>query len=160
MAKKDTMTVNGKGGFPCLNIDQPVGRCQPNAKNDVKLIQAMFRKLAEWTTGPNGGPLFLGLHTWNEVPDPKADDGNFEDGRTEKAIWSYQRKYARRLLRVDGIIHPAAYQDTNIKGRFSEIRLMTITLLHDHLLDAALMRPGANETYIEAIKRTAPDLPL
>jgi hypothetical protein len=155
MAKRETMTVNGKGGFACLNIDLPVGRSQANTKNDVKLIQAMFRKLAEWNPQ---GPKFLGLGSWNEVPDPKAADGNFEDGRTEKAIWSYQRKFARRLLRVDGIIHPASYQDRNIKGRWSEIRLMTITLLHEHLLDYSIM--ASKEDYMTEIKRFVPDLPL
>src|SRR5262245_3737917 len=116
MAKKDVMTINGQP-FDCLNIDRSVGKNQANLKNDVKLIQVMLQKIVLW----NGGPVFIGLRSWDEVPDPKAADGNFDDGRTEKAIWSYQRRYARNLLRVDGIIHPAAYHDRNIKGSFSEM---------------------------------------
>ncbi|HKB40422.1 MAG TPA: hypothetical protein VKD72_28595, partial [Gemmataceae bacterium] len=82
-----------------------------------------------------------------------------DDGKTEKTIWSYQRKYARRLLRVDGIIHPAVYENRNIKGGFSDIRLMTITLLHEHLtfFTETAEKPTS---YIGEVKRTAPDLPI
>src|SRR5262249_31225654 len=54
MAKKDVLTHNGVK-IDCLNISQPVGKNQTNSKNDVKLVQAMFRKLAEL----GGGPTFL-----------------------------------------------------------------------------------------------------
>jgi hypothetical protein len=152
MAKQETMTINGFHQ-ECLNINQPVGRHQPNLRSDVKLIQAMFWKLAEWVNAFGGGPghAFLGLGSPDEVPDPRTGDGNFEDGKTEKAIWSYQRKHARNLLRVDGIVHPAAYPNRNIKGAASDIRLMTITLLHFHLNNFVDL--ATDKGYIEEIKR-------
>jgi hypothetical protein len=152
MAKQETMTINGFHQ-QCLNIDQPVGKNQPNFRPDVKLIQAMFWKLAEWATAFGGSPghVFLGLGSPTEVPDPGTGNGNFEDGKTEKAIWSYQRKHARHLLRVDGIIHPAAYHNRNIKGPASDVRLMTLTLLHVHLTQFVDL--ATDKTYIEEIKR-------
>ena len=100
--------------------------------------------------------MALGVQSRDEVPDPEDGDGNFEDGKTEKAIWSFQRKHARRLLRVDGIIHPAVYQNRNIKGGLADNRLLTITLLHD-LLSVFVSSTGST-SYIEPIKRTYPGL--
>jgi hypothetical protein len=156
MARRDIMTANG-ARLEVLNIDQPVGKNQPNDRMDVKLIQAMFWTLAKWDIN---GLRVLGPQSWTEVPDPRTGNGNFEDGRTEKAIWIYQRKYAHRLLRVDGIIHPAMYQNRNIEGLFNDIRLMTITLLHDMLLANLPGAPVGVSSYIEGIKRIAPDLPI
>src|SRR5262249_27741187 len=118
MAKRDTMTAGGTR-LEGVNIDQPVGRDQTNKKEDVMLDQAMLEQLAE-----RYYPASLGLRSWDEVPEP---NGKFKDGKPEKAIWSYQRKNARRLLNVDGKVHPAAYTDRNINfsaGR--DTRLMTI----------------------------------
>jgi hypothetical protein len=153
MAKKDTLTANG-AYQECLNVDQPVGKNQRNLKEDVMLIQAMFKKLAELKS-----PAFLGLRSRDAVPEPT---GNFDDGKTENAIWAYQRKNAKRSLRVDGVIHPAAYENRNIKVDFTWATnpLMTITLLHFDLQTSTRALFGFNTTYIEEIKRMVPCLPL
>jgi len=151
MAKKDTITFNGVRE-ECLNVDQPVGKKQRNLKEDVMLIQAMFKKLAELKS-----PAFLGLRSRDAVPEPT---GNFDDGKTENAIWAYQRKNARRSLRVDGVIHPAAYENSNINRNRENTPLMTITLLHLDRVTAARGVFGINATYIEKVKRMVPCLPL
>src|SRR5262245_48008673 len=107
MPLKETIIWNGVPGAG-LNVGQTVGRGKWNFMGDVLLVQAMFKRLAEL-----GSPKFIGLPSLDAVPEPK---GTFDDhGKTETAIWSYQWKYANQMLRVDGIIHPASYQDRNIK---------------------------------------------
>ena len=145
MAKKDIMTIGGAKG-ECVNTDQPVGKGQTNLKEDVMLIQALLGTLAK-----SASPGYVGLISFDQVPKPT---GNFEDGLTEKAIWSYQRKNARKLLRVDGIVHPALYKDRNITLTKGNDRLMMISLLHLDLLGFLLWA----DLYIPEITRTVPEL--
>jgi hypothetical protein len=158
---KETIIFNGVPS-PGLNVGWKVGKGQLNFMGDVLLVQAMFKRLAELTK-----PIFLGLPSRDAVPEPK---GTF-DGKTEIAIWSYQRKHANQLLRVDGIIDRAVYQDRNIKvattgGKAPPPRLMTITLLHSHLVQQTMMATYGvkssasdyHEAYIADILRIAPGL--
>jgi hypothetical protein len=149
MASKEIISINGKE-FAAVNIAAPVGKGQPNRPEDVRLIQAMFQVIAAGL-----GPARLGLKP-GEVPEPT---GNFEDGKTENAIWKFQRKNALKVRNVDGIIHPAAYKGRDLT-HMTTARLMSITLLHNEISDAKLFLPGATGTsdYIEDIVRRAPAL--
>jgi hypothetical protein len=156
MAKKDIITINGVR-TACLNTDRPVGSNLANDSCDVLLVQAMLKRLAELGVSREG---FLGLPSRDAVPEP---NGNFEDGKTLNAILSYQRRNARKLLRVDGVIHPAAYQGRNIEDHLGA-RFMTITLLHLHLVSLTQMALGPSPvtvdpaTYITDLLRIAPAL--
>jgi hypothetical protein len=149
MARREQITINNMV-TEGVNIDQPVGP-GPTAKNlqqDVMLIQAMFEKLAE-----RAGPGFLGLGSWDDVPEPS---GNFDD-KTEKAIKSYQRKYLHQLLSADSNIHPGAFQGRNIRFNGADTPQMTITLLHIQLRGKYLFSAHPI-SYLTEIKRTVPQL--
>ena len=148
MAKKDIITTVGGAKHECVNTSQPVGKHLTNLKEDVMLVQAMLEKLAE-----RASPDFIGLSSFDQVPEPT---GNFDDGLTEKAIWSYQRKHAGKLLRVDGVVHPAAYHDRSLFSN-GDRRVMTITQLHFDLVDQFLISTG-DDNYIPEITRTVPEL--
>lgn len=144
MAKKEMFTWMGSK-FETLNISESVGKGGANKTGDVMLIQAMLQYLA---VAPQT-PKFIGLNSADEVPEPS---GEF-DGKTAHAIKSYQRKYIRELLKADGIIHPASYENRNLKRAKP---LMSITLLHIHLFDGAI---GHNDdNHFKGLVRVVPQL--
>lgn len=144
MAKKDVITMyNHK--FPALNLSESVGKGGANKTGDVMLVQAMFQYIAKGFK-----PKFIGVNSADDIPEPSGD----YDDKTERAIKSYQRKHIRNLLKVDGIIHPASYENRNLKRMTSP--LMTITLLGSHLLDASLM--NGDDDQFTGIVRMFPKL--
>jgi hypothetical protein len=131
------------------NISDAVGVGEKNDKNDVMLIQALFKLVGY---NPRTAKLNFGLDL-NDLPDPTGDF----DEKTIKAIWGFQRKRSLRLLNIDGKIHPASYKNRVLKNAFRG-RVMAITLLNLEALDGALMNHGT-ET-IPALKLLAPQLIL
>ena len=137
MAKVDTRTMNGDQQR-CLNIDYPVGFMKSsarlaNASDDVKLIQAMFRFVKKYDhSNPFSRAISLG--------DLPSVNGIF-DNLTVNAINKYQRANARVLLRVDGLIEPALYQNRNIDTVHKRYRVMTITALDIDCSIATMLYP-------------------
>jgi hypothetical protein len=132
-----------------VNIADTVGVGEKNDKNDVMLIQAMF-KLIGYTEF--NAKKFFGL-TINDLPEPT---GNFDE-KTIRAIWAFQRKMGYRLLKIDGKIHPANYKNRVLKNAF-QARVMAITFLNLNLIDGAIMEYNASE--VDALKLIAPQLIL
>jgi hypothetical protein len=132
-----------------VNIADIVGVGEKNDRNDIMLIQSMF-KLIGWSEFY--AKRFFGLPI-NDLPEPT---GNFDE-KTIRAIWAFQRKMAYRLLKIDGKIHPASYQNRVIKNAFQG-RVMAITLLNLNLIDGALVKYNTSE--VEALKLIAPQLVL
>jgi hypothetical protein len=122
MANRETMTVDGVRQA-CLNVSETVGeKFGANKMGDVMLVQAMFKYIVG-----HFGSEQIGLASKDDVPEPT---GLF-DSDTARLINGFQRKMARQLIRVDGIIHPASYKDRNLKfGDGPPPRMMTITVLH------------------------------
>lgn len=127
MARKEMMTLFGDK-FPCFNVTMTVGTGGVNAPDDVMLIQTMFNFIAE---GERGGDM-LGITKRAELPDLTG----VIDTKTLAIIHKYQLRWARLLLQVDNLIHPAHYADRDLKLDGSTRRL-AITLLHQHAQDAA-----------------------
>ena len=127
MATKEMMTLSG-AKFPCFNVSLPVGVGGSNAVDDVMLIQAMFRFIAERF----GELSTLGITSRNDL----SGLTGVLDKKTINVITRYQSRWARILLATNGLIHPANYanRDLNLDGT---TRRMTITLLHQHCQDAA-----------------------
>jgi hypothetical protein len=121
MPRRDLIKINGEGNYG-LNVFDTVGISGANNPGDVMVVQAMFRYLAElwrkhsydWKM-PLRDDLFL---------EPNGQVGK----KTYKAILAYQRFNRYELLSADGVIHPAKYDNRNIK--FGGTRVMTITLMH------------------------------
>jgi hypothetical protein len=122
LATRETITVDGVRQ-PCLNVTETVGeKFGANKIGDVMLVQAMFKYIAN-----HFGSEQIGLTSKDDVPEPT---GLFNSD-TARLIIVFQRKMARQLIRVDGIIHPASYKDRNLKfGDGPRPRMMTITFLH------------------------------
>jgi hypothetical protein len=129
MATKEMLTLFGDH-FPCFNVTTTVGAGAINAPDDVMLIQAMFNFIAE---GERNGST-LGITSRRELPELT---GRIES-KTLAIIHSYQARWSRLLLNVDGKIHPAHYagRDLQLDG---STRRMAITLLHQHAQGAAAL---------------------
>jgi hypothetical protein len=140
--------VTEENKFEHVNISDVVGVGEANERNDVMLIQALF-KLVGYS--PYYAKLYFGMDK-AELPEPTGD----LDDKTVKAIWSFQKKTARRLLNIDGKIHPANYKDRVIKKPWE--RVMAITFLNMNAIDGALMEH--NTDLISALKKIAPSLVL
>lgn len=144
MAKKETITLYGEK-FPCLNLSESVGTGGANFIDDVYLIQAMFKYIASGMS-----PKYIGLRSLDELP---GVTGIF-DIATHQTILAYQRRWRTELLKVDGKIHAADYEGRNLRN--FPARVMTITKLHFHLLDAALF--NNDDDYMTALTRRFPKL--
>lgn len=147
MAQVDIANIAGSK-LQHANITDIVGVGEKNELNDVMLIQALF-KLVGYT--PVNAKKFFGFDM-KELPEPT---GNF-DIQTRRAIWSFQRRMALRLLNVDGKIHPANYKDRLLKDVFRK-RIMVITLLNLEAIDGAINKYSVDDT-IQALKIIAPSL--
>lgn len=137
------------GKLRYANISDNVGRCEKNESSDVMLIQALF-KLAGFNE------LYATLHfglSFKDLPEPT---GNF-DSATDNAIWGFHRRNQMRLLKIDGKVHPANYNNRIMKD--VEARLMTITLLNRLAFFGAIIKFNATGQ-IEALRQIVPNLIL
>ena len=140
LIKIDDLEMSG------FNVSETVGIGGKNEEGDVMLIQAIF--------------YFLGAHDQLSTFDVKSlseltgVDGQYTN-RLGQFILSYQKTKDYLLLSVDGLIHPASYEDRKIlfgEGG-GDNRLMTITSLH---LEMALAT--FNEDYTTDFLRFFPGL--
>lgn len=136
-----------KAIFEQTNISQIVGAGEKNEKNDVMLIQTLFRLVGFKDRASN---MKFGFPK-KYLPEPTG----ILDANTIHAIWGFQRKMAHRLLNVDGKIHPASYTDRRLKVGPGE-RQMMITLLNMEALDQSIMYFGID--LITAIKHISPNI--
>jgi hypothetical protein len=129
MAIKEMVNIGGvkTTGF---NVSNTVGPDCANKPGDVLLIKAMLAFIYR----------FVGPHTaGSEIPWGLALNQNSAsyDSKLGKAILAYQRKNSpHRIPHTDGIIHPASYLGRVISA--ADPRRMTITVLHDDCIRAAL----------------------
>ena len=103
----------------------------------MMLVQAMLNLIAHQADSTPSAQN-IGLASMSEVPEPT---GEF-DAKTRHAILSYQRRYHRGLLSVDGVVHPASYRNRNIRYGRPQDRLMTITHFHWMLMNAPTLLAG------------------
>jgi hypothetical protein len=149
MASVDVITVGGDKARG-VNVAEAVGKGQRNREEDLVLIRTILRLLTE-----GYGPAYIGLRSMTEVPTTiTIAKGIVFDNKDDTAIRSYQSKYFAEgiLLKVDGIVHPASYKGRIIDPK--DPRRMTIHLMHDQLVDAALMFGW--EDYMDKIVSTTP----
>lgn len=129
-----------------VNISGIVGVGEKNERNDVMLIQALF-KLVGYSDF--NAKKYFGL----AAEDLPQLTGDF-DQKTIRAIWGFQRKMSYRLLNTDGKIHPASYENRVLRKAFTGGRLMAITLLNMEALEQAVML-NVKEVP-DAVKKIAP----
>jgi len=144
MARRDVMNIS-RFGTPMegINLDFRVGLNAENRIGDVLAVQTLFRYIgldAEFKK------RFLG-----DMTIPKSD--GICGSITLRAIRHFQRKNAGKLIRVDGVIHPASY-----KGRMVDYQkpLMTITLLHLFAWEAMGFQPDVD--YVDGLIRIQPNV--
>jgi hypothetical protein len=129
------------------NVSNVVGIGEKNEKNDVLLVQSLFRLVG---FSEFFAKKFFGI-ALKDLPEPTGS----LDEKTIWAIWGFQRHNAGRLLNIDGKIHPANYQGRVIKKAFLG-RVMAITFLNSFAIDGALV--NFNTDVIPAIKQIAPSI--
>ena len=91
------------------NISGVVGPGGRNERNDVMLIQALFK-----VVGAENSHMTkerFGIERYRDLPIITGD----LDPLTIETIWRFQRHNAHRLLSVDGKIHPANYEKRELK---------------------------------------------
>ncbi len=146
MAKIENATL-GNVKTEHVNVSDVVGIGGINERNDVMLIQALFKLI-----GFNDiyAKRYFGLSA-NDIPEPTG----ILDVKTILAIWGFQRVMSSRLLNNDGKIHPASYQDRIIKNAFYKgSRLMAITLLNMEAVETAINQALGDVP--AALKKIAP----
>lgn len=122
MAKIETANLQGEKIIHG-NISDVVGMGGKNERNDVMLIQALFR-----VAGSHNNIITKELFGIEKFSDLPQITGSL-DSDTIRTIWKFQRINARRLLSVDGRVHPANYENRLLKEPFKE-RVMMITFLN------------------------------
>ena len=146
MARKDKFKREDSSSavWETVNVDFRVGRGGENKQDDVMLIQTLFKYISSDT---NHSKKHLGT-----IVPPKVD--GICGPKTLKAISEFQKIHASRLIRVDGVIHPASYGGRIIKDISKP--LMTITLLHEFAWNAGLWLPDGY--YVDGLLRIEPRL--
>jgi hypothetical protein len=129
------------------NISDVVGECQRNERNDVLLIQTLFKLIG---FNDIASKRRLGLSA-KDLPELTGD----YDEKMTRAIWAFQRKWAHSLRNIDGKIHPASYQNRVLK-KGAAGQQMTITLLNMLAAEEALMMNSVD--LISAIKKISPSI--
>lgn len=149
MAKIETATLNSFKDRQ-VNISFTVGTGEKNEKNDVMLIQALL-KLVGFTEYQ--AKKIIGM-SQKELPEIT---GNF-CAKTRHAIWSFQRAMAKKLINIDGRVHPADYKNRVIKieKHPKNNKFMMITLLNLYAADAVVFTDSID--IIDALKKFAPKL--
>ena len=141
----------------CVNVSGSVGSGQANQRLDVMLVQALLRFIglqedpAASGEYDNFAKYSLGLNSSAEVPQIT---GAF-DARTADAIVAFQTRHRHRVLKIDGIVHPASYGHRRLKRQYP---LMTITLLDLEASETITNIGGGH--YIRGLKILAPTLPF
>lgn len=149
MAQIDKANFEQVGGKVFhANISGIVGVGGANDKNDVMLVQALFRMV--------GYSEYHARKNFRICPNDMPQPTGSLDTKTIQAIWGFQRANADRLLSLDGKLHPANYKNRTIKNIAG--RLMAITLLNFLVADTALM--FYNDDVISGLKKIAPELVL
>ena len=122
MAKIETANLQGIK-TKHANVSDVVGIGGKNERNDVMLIQSLFKIVGSFNN------LILkelfGYEDSKELPDVTG----VLDDKTIKTIWNFQLNNARRLLSVDGKVHPASYQNRLLKEPYGK-PVMMITRLN------------------------------
>jgi hypothetical protein len=150
MAKIEIANLKGEK-IKHANISDLVGLGKRNEKNDVMLIQALF-KIAGGNSPHITKDLF-GLESYKDLPKVTGD----LDPVTIKTIWQFQRINAHRLLSVDGVIHPASYGKRVLKEPFTK-PVMMITFLNIQAEYSTRIRFKDDLAF--AIKNFAPSIVL
>ena len=146
MPRRDEITIDGNTNYG-LNVFDSVGLGGANNPGDVMVIQSMFRYLAElWEKPEYEAMRSLGLLEKFTL-EPVGTIGD----KTIRAIVAYQRLNHYKVLSVDGIIHPAKYENRNIKW---DGKWMTITHLH---WDLWMAEDNARD-YTQEIARRFPNV--
>jgi hypothetical protein len=148
MAKIETVNVNNYIEKQ-VNLSDIVGLHQTNERNDVMAIQALFNLVG---STDHWSRKLIGVA---RAELPKISGIFCTD--TWKAVSSFQRTMAAKLLSVDGKIHPGHYKGRIIKvNARTNTKYMTITLLNLYAIDGAL---GVHSLdVISAIRKIAPNL--
>jgi len=144
-ALKEMITI-GTTREAAVNVTYKVGAGGDNGPADVMLIQTMFRFLAD-------AKGITRLRSGLAPSDLPAITGTC-DLKTKRAILKFQEHNARKLLSVDGAIHPASYTGRVIKP--GEPRVMTITLMHFLAAESQLYYP--ERSYIDILIKLEPRL--
>lgn len=147
MARIETAHI-GNSYFKHVNVCFPVGIGCINLKDDVMLIQSLFRII---NYNPGYQQVF-GLLSKN-LPQP---DGVFNE-RTLWTIQTFQINMRHRLLSADGKIESAQYKNRHLRNVNNNSRLMTITLLNFMVLDGSLFQYNGIDT-VSAVKLESPDI--
>jgi hypothetical protein len=148
MAKKDKLNLQGSF-FDTVNLHYSVGRSADNKPDDVMLIQALFQWIG-FTPATAFGQLGMSIAQLPKIT-------GVCDGVTQRAIVAFQRKNARNLLNIDGVIHPASYENRRL-NRPAGSRVMAITLLGDFALDAEVGRDFKGGDFIKGLVSLEPRL--
>ena len=126
MAKKESFTLNTGTPIEAVNLDFRVGEHGENRQADVMLIQSLFQYIG--LKGNAARRCVEGIR----LPGIDGICGPI----TRRAIRHFQHKHAHRVLRVDGVIHPASYNGRRVADLTKPV--MTIMLLHFFATDASL----------------------
>lgn len=148
MAKIEIANLKGEK-MNHANISELVGLGERNERNDVMLIQALFRVAGSYNNIIT--KELFGLEKFNDLP---AVTGIL-DSYTIQTIWKFQRLNAHRLLSVDGKIHPASYEKRMLKEPYKN-RVMMITYLNLQAEHSTNSRFKGN--LVIAIKEFAPSI--
>lgn len=129
-----------------INVSNSVGSCGVNRKDDVMVVQALFKFLLPINRG--GNPP-IGIPD-SECPEPT---GTF-DKATARLIRKFQAKHYPRISR-DGIIHPAK----NGKYEWGCRRMWTIVSLNTMAIDTVIIKDlNSDGLYIQALINQFPQL--
>ena len=129
------------------NVSYKVGIGEQNERNDVLLIQTLFKLIgfSDIAAKKRFGVAMKDLPETNGIYDEKMT----------RAIWGFQQKMLHRLRRIDGKIHPASYANRVLKKGANAPQMM-ITLLNFMAFDEAIM---ANyDDLITAVKKISPSI--
>jgi hypothetical protein len=144
MATIETIDFGEFGKMQAANISTVVGEGEANDRNDVLLIQTLFRLIGVNEVFSQG---LIGL-----LPSELPSVSGICDRLTLRAIWKFQRRVHHRLVNVDGKIHPGKYQNRVIKDG-SSVRHMMITMLNKY---AAQINEGLD--LITSIRKMTPQI--
>lgn len=144
MATIETVDFGTFGKMVQTNISGIVGEGQTNDRNDVLLIQTLFKIIGD---GEVFTRALFGLDP-QDLPEPNG----ICEKKTIRAIWGFQRQRRHRLMNIDGKIHPASYRSRVLK-KGPQAPQMMITLLN---MNAAQI--GEHTDLISAIRKISPTI--
>ena len=147
--KLQIMNYDGRKNV-AVNVSAIVGHGGQNRKDDVMLIQGLFKYIAIGLS-----PNSLGLGGEYQVPDITGD----MDGETSSAIVQFQITNAGKLLGKNGFadsrIHPADYNNRHLHSGIGK-RYMAITYLHLMANDSSVMQ--GHFDYVQGLAQLSPEL--